>query len=272
MSSVLGRRGPRWNEPESQPPLPRTSPPSRSGLSSGPMWSAWQSAPQFAHAQGITAAAIRSYWSGLTAEVAITPPPAGGSLPQGDMEAAATRFGGLLAGLPVAEAAYHLSLLYTTLLPVYWRSEHGVFYTPPALAGRLLDQAEGAGLNWTTARVIDPAAGAAAFLIPAAERILGALPSCTPAIALQNLSTRLRGWERTNSRLGWLRVFIEAVALPLLRESKRKLPPVILVGDSLDREITGRGYDLVVGNPPCGRLRLGADQRVRFSRSLFGPC
>ena len=225
---------------------------------------------QFGHAQGITVAAIRSYWSGLAANIAITPPPAGGSTPHGDMEAAATRFGGLLAGLPVAEAAYHLSLLYTTLLPVHWRSRHGVFYTPPALASRLLTQAEGAGLNWATARVIDPAAGAAAFLIPAAERILGALPTCTPAIALQNLSTRLRGWERDEFSAWMGQVFIEAVALPLLREFKRKLPPVILVGDSLEREIPGRSYDLVIGNPPFGRLRLAANQRARFSRSLYG--
>lgn len=225
---------------------------------------------QFTHAQAITTAAIRSYWRSLTSEVAITPPPTGGSLPQGEMEAAATRFGCLLSDLPVADAAFHLSLLYTTLLPSEWRSEFGVYYTPPALAKRLLDQAGGAGLDWATARVIDPAAGAAAFLIPAAERILHALNECTPAIALQNLAARLRGWERDEFSAWMGQVFIEAVALPLLRESKRRLPQIILVGDSLEREISGQGFDLVVGNPPFGRLRLDNRKRARFSRSLFG--
>jgi len=49
---------------------------------------------------------------------------------------------------PVLEAAYRIGLIYTSLLPAQYRTNNGIYYTPPALANRLLDQAETAGIDW----------------------------------------------------------------------------------------------------------------------------
>ncbi len=123
---------------------------------------------QFTFAEAISVAALQGYWASLTEKLPLrSPPHAAGELPA-SLAATARRLGEIMAPLPVAQAAYHLSLLYTGLLRPEWRARHGIYYTPPALADRLLDQAEAAGLDWSTTHILDPAAGAAAFLVPAA--------------------------------------------------------------------------------------------------------
>ncbi|MDF2640646.1 MAG: SAM-dependent methyltransferase [Novosphingobium lindaniclasticum] len=99
------------------------------------------------------------------------------------------------APLPGAEAAYFLTGLYTTLLAARERGALGAFYTPPALANRLLDMAEEQGIDWTKARVLDPASGGGAFLLPAAERMMAALPAAEPAFVLRQIGARLVGME-----------------------------------------------------------------------------
>ena len=226
---------------------------------------------RLALAQRITACAVGAYWESLGGGLRLRAAPVlagGGPLPVPARQAA-EQLGRAVAALDVGEAASHLGLLYTALLPSTWRAAHGVFHTPPALAGRLLDQAEAAGVDWSNARVLDPAAGAGAFLIPAARRMLRALGPCAPAVAIQNLSARLRGHELDPFAAWMAQVFIEAEVLPLVRASGRRPASFITVGDSLDAGMAGP-FDLVVGNPPFGRVRLSAERRERFARSLFG--
>lgn len=225
---------------------------------------------QLAFAEAITAQAVRAYWNELGSGLEVRQPPAAGKSPPPDAAlSAAKQFGQAVSQLSIAEAASHLGSLYTALLPQAWRSQRGVFYTPPALAERLLDQAEAAGLDWTKARVLDPAAGAGAFLIPAARRMLNALGPCTPAVAVQNLSARLHGYELDPFSAWMSHVFIEAEALPLIVKSGRRLSTIVTVCDSLSVDLED-AFDLVVGNPPFGRMKLPAERRQRFARSLFG--
>ncbi len=220
--------------------------------------------------ESVTVTAVEAFWGAVARQgLSLRPSPTDDRDALGSLEPVAQRFGEMVAHLPVAEAAYHLGQLYTSLLPSDWRTQHGIYYTPPAVAARLLEQAEGQGIDWATARVLDPAAGAAAFLVPVAERMLRALGKCSPAIALQNLSTRLRGYERDRFA-AWLgHVFIEAAALPWIQASSRRLGEVISVRDSL-RDTEAASFDLVIGNPPFGRVTLEPAQRARFARSLYG--
>ena len=68
----------------------------------------------------------------------------------------ARSMGRMAAQLPILEGCHALTGLYTALLPSRKRSAMGAFYTPPALTQRLLDLAEEGGLDWKTARVLDP--------------------------------------------------------------------------------------------------------------------
>lgn len=225
---------------------------------------------QVAFAESVAIEAIRAYWSCLTTELPLQEPPERRSgLPEPLIDAA-RRLGEAVAPLSVSDAAYHLGLLYTGLLRPEWRAKRGVYYTPPALANRLLDQAEVAGLDWADAHVLDPAAGAAAFLVPAAERMLATLGNCTPAFAIRILSTRLRGCE-IDPFAAWMgEVFLEAVALPVLVRASHRLSNVITVCDSLKLEPPATGFDLVIGNPPFGKVSLPSRQRTKFARSLYG--
>jgi adenine-specific DNA-methyltransferase len=222
-------------------------------------------------AQTLVTHAVRKYWATLSPGLALKEPPRSTPINVSEpLRMAAARFGESAAKEPVAQAAYHLSLLYAGLLPPDWRAQHGIYYTPPAVAERLLDQADRAGADWGKAHILDPAAGAGAFLVPAVERVLDSLGNCVPALAVQNINARLRGFE-LDAFAAWLaEVFVEVAALTVVATSGRRIGNIIEVRDSLDDSIQGGRFDLVVGNPPFGKLRLSADRRARFSRSLYG--
>jgi adenine-specific DNA-methyltransferase len=223
---------------------------------------------QFTLAEAVSIAALRGYWASLTKKLPLrTPPRAAGELPAA-LAATARQLGEIMAPLPVPHAAYHLSLLYTSLLRPEWRAKHGVYYTPPALADRLLDQAEAAGLDWSKTHILDPAAGAGAFLVPAAARLMKTMGPCAPAVAIRNISARIRGYE-IDQFAAWMgQVFIEAIILPVLTLARSR-PDCIIVCDSLKTE-NNSCFDLVIGNPPFGRVSLPTTQRERFARSLYG--
>ena len=174
------------------------------------------------------------------------------------------------ASLDPERAAYQIGLIYTGMLPPEHRSKFGIYYTPPSLTARLIVQATMAGVDWSRARVLDPACGGGAFLTPVAQQIIDSLPNCSPAILIENIGTRLRGYE-SDPFGAWLsQVSLDAVVLPVSRAAGRRLPIVVTVCDSLQRNPPRERFDLVIGNPPYGRVRLDEADRARFKRSLYG--
>lgn len=173
------------------------------------------------------------------------------------------------AALPLSEAVYCLTGLYTALLTPRERGALGAFYTPPALAGRLLDLAEEQGVDWTTTRVLDPASGGGAFLLPVAERMLAALPAAEPAFVLRQVATRLLGLELDAYAAGFGQNAIELLLADLTSAAGHAAPIVVRVADTLEEPPSAR-FDLVIGNPPYGRVTLTPGQRRRFARGLYG--
>ena len=188
-----------------------------------------------------------------------------------DLSAAlADDIGETLATLDAERAAYQIGAIYTGMLPADHRGDFGVYYTPSTLAARLIAQGTAAGVDWTRARVLDPACGGGAFLTPVARRIIEALPDCGPAILIENIGARLRGYE-IDPFAAWLsQVSLDAVVLPVSRAAGRRLPVVVTVCDSLQHEPPREGFDLVIGNPPYGRVTLNAADRARYQRGLYG--
>ena len=61
--------------------------------------------------------------------------------------------------------------------------------------------------------------------------------------------------------------------MPLCLKAKQRLPIVVEVRDSLlaeEPEAASEHYDLVIGNPPYGRVPLAPEVRERYKRSLYG--
>lgn len=174
--------------------------------------------------------------------------------------------------LNLDEACYQLSACYTAMLPPTLRSSWGAYYTPPALTERLLQLAEESGTDWRTARVLDPACGGGAFLVPVAARMRRALQDKDAAQIIGHFATHLQGFE-IDPFAAWLtQAWLEIAFAPELRASGRRFPVVVQVCDSLDQipSVNRQPFDLVIGNPPYGRLKLPDVQRARYKRSLFG--
>jgi len=218
---------------------------------------------------------MAAWWAALTAQdrgfplrpllepISFDPLPEPAAASADSMGQAAASFG------PEA-AAYAIGLNYTSMLPATYRAAYGVYYTPPPLTERLIERATAAGVDWTTCRVLDPACGGGAFLAPVARRILAALPHVTPAILVKNVASRLRGFE-IDPFAAWLsQVTLDAVMLPVCRKAGRSLPVVVTVCDSLKPPAPRDRFDLVIGNPPYGRVTLEPKDRARYQRSLYG--
>ena len=233
------------------------------------------SSQSVASAQATLKAVLESYWDALGQPFPMAEPPVsiGGfaSDRTSFAEDIASRFGASLAELPPGNAALRAGSLYTSLLPDGHRSMHGVFYTPSPLAHRLLDSAESAGVDWSTARVIDPSSGAGSFLLPAAERIISAVRSESLQPEERASGPRLEGWELDEFACWLSRVFIDALLHQAGDDARDRIDVRVKARDSLHCAATDYDtYDLVIGNPPFGRRRLDPTLRKRFAESLFG--
>lgn len=204
------------------------------------------------------------------APVVVTPPTIawGGDLAK-PIAGLARVIGREAAELPIEEACYQLCATYAALVPKALRSARGMYYTPPALANRLLDMVEQVGVDWATARVLDPACGGGAFLLPVALRIRKALVSSPPSHQLISIAQRLRGFD-IDPFAAWLAQAWLEIALNDLPGPRTPLREIVRVCDTLAQEPDADLFDLVIGNPPYGRVQLTPQQRRRFRRSLYG--
>jgi adenine-specific DNA-methyltransferase len=160
--------------------------------------------------------------------------------------------------------------LYTAALPPGYRSDYGAYYTPPALSQRLIEMSAESGANWGTCRVLDASCGGAAFLAPVALKMLETCPR-HDAAAVRAVAARLNGYE-VDPFAAWMsQVLVEAALLPICAATGQHLPQLVEVCNSLERELTEEErFDVIIGNPPYGRVVLDPYQRVRFASSLYG--
>ncbi|MFL6232938.1 MAG: class I SAM-dependent DNA methyltransferase [Thermoanaerobaculia bacterium] len=183
--------------------------------------------------------------------------------------ALAEEIGVIVARDEPVSAGFKIGEIYTALLPTDFRSRHGVFYTPPALTHRLLDLASKTGVDWTRARVLDPGCGGGAFLTPVALKILSCLSPKKPATALDHIASHVRGFELDPFGAWMSQVVLESALIDLCRAAGRRLPRVVTVCDALAEQPEEK-FDLVIGNPPYGRVTLEPEIRDRYRRSLHG--
>lgn len=178
-----------------------------------------------------------------------------------------------LNDLSIVECGYYIGLVYTILLPDEYKSEYGVYYTPPVIAERLLDLLAAEGINWAKDKVLDPACGGGAFLIPVANRILGdhrikKLSSLERIIFLED---HLSGIE-LDCFAAWItRVLLDIITYFDATAIGRRMKNIITETDTIKHALKEtKKFDLIIGNPPYGRISLNEELRNEYSRSLFG--
>jgi adenine-specific DNA-methyltransferase len=153
-------------------------------------------------------------------------------------------------------ASFWLSSAYAHLVTPKTREKRAMFFTPPILGHRMLEDLDAAGLAWKTAKVIDLACGGAAFLAPVARRVADALsPRRDGEHVLRHVEAQLTGIE-IDPFLARLSQYFIGVALYRWVESAGRAPRIdITVGNALSNASSTLGkFDAVICNPPYRKL------------------
>jgi len=176
-----------------------------------------------------------------------------------------------LSQLPAARAGFLIGQMYTALLPDQLRKSLGAYYTPVPLVNRLLHLVEQSGVDWSSARVIDPACGGAAFLASVAPRLACRSLFRRPVDKLLDVENRLHGLEIDPFAAWMSMVLLDISLLDLSIAAGRRINSLVSARDALTLESSCFGkFDLVIGNPPYGKVTLSSELRTKFKESLFG--
>lgn len=152
----------------------------------------------------------------------------------------------VLALLDIDERHYWISTFYTLLIHTSLRREKATYFTPPAIVRHLIQRSELAGLDLTKARIIDPAAGGAAFVSSIAGRMVEL------GCHVRDIRTRLTGIE-IDPHLALLgdALVCDRLGEPFDRKAQKA---ILRVGDSLRLGQNPIRHDAVFVNPPYGRI------------------
>jgi adenine-specific DNA-methyltransferase len=169
----------------------------------------------------------------------------------------ATKLAPMLAPLVSDLRDYQIASVYALLIGKERRKELSAYFTPPALTAATLRAASPFLSGKEPPAILDPACGGGAFLVPLARAMIRAqLRLGTPAdLACRGVLTQLHGIEidkglATLSR----RLLSSMVRHEFTTALGREARGTIEHHDFLTAKFHQK-FDLVVGNPPYGRVR-----------------
>lgn len=169
---------------------------------------------------------------------------------------------------PFEEAAYWLASTYATLVGENVRTRRSLFFTPPALADRVINHLVANGASLTTHRWHDPACGGAAFLVPIAIRMQKSLArkKYTPRDQIRKISANLSGNDLDPVLSELSRSFVEMALYPTIKKAGRRPRLNLHQGDGLtdERLKTTQPHVLAI-NPPY--RKLGREEVKRYLKN-----
>ncbi|MCY4427692.1 MAG: N-6 DNA methylase [Halieaceae bacterium] len=165
------------------------------------------------------------------------------------------------------EATYWFTSAYAHLVGDQHRKDLAMFFTPPSLTKRLLDDLAASGVDFANRSFCDPACGGAAFLTPIAMRMRSLLlaKGVTPEEVLKHVQAHLYGIDRDKTLCKLSQHFLlmtlheEVTATGLIPQFQ------VLQGDSLlhSTQLVD-ALDVVVCNPPFRKMKA-QEVQVYFS-------
>lgn len=187
-------------------------------------------------------------------------------LPQSDLPAsvilqknsAVIGFVEFIKRLDFPEATYWFSSAYAQLIGDNGRKQLAMFFTPPSLTKRLLDDLEASGVDYIGSSFCDPACGGAAFLTPIAMRMQTVLlaKGAKPEQILNHVQSNLYGIDKDETLCKLSRHFLlmvfhkEIVITGVVPKFHILCADALLQSSSLVREV-----DVVVCNPPFRKMK-----------------
>jgi adenine-specific DNA-methyltransferase len=226
------------------------------------------------HARVLTYFIVKSYWQSIYTDTTnFELPNLYSDLGKLDIDSSlfelADVLGKAASKLDFIDASYQIGCIYTAILPKEYRSTNGIYFTPPALTYRMIAMAEDAGVDWMNAKILDPACGGGAFLAPVALRIASAFKDLDSEKVLTHIEEHLIGFE-IDSFSAWLsQVFVEVALNKICKSKKRRIKPLIKICNTLKLH-TVEKFDLIIGNPPYGKIKLNKTERLKFKDGLYG--
>lgn len=180
-----------------------------------------------------------------------------------------------LKQLSFEDAAYWLSTAYTALSPAEERKRLAMYFTPPPIANRLLNDLADEGATFDRHSFMDPACGGAAFLAIVADRMRAGLlkRKMGPSAILRHANAHLAGIDIDKTLCVLSRHFLRMVFYREICAAGWAPQFNVQDGDSLTKaRRLRRRFDVVVCNPPYRKLsRKEADpHRAKYSEAMQG--
>ena len=170
--------------------------------------------------------------------------------------------GDLLSG------AYWLSSAYAMLSSDKYRKSLAMYFTPPALTNRLLDDLEDIGIDYGAHSFCDPACGGAAFLAPIALRMKQSLrkSGLSSRKILAHVSARVRGVDKDPVLCELSRYFLVMVLRDEILETGKVPEFQVEQGDAFQM-FSDRlnSLDVIVSNPPFRKMTSSEAEKYRES-------
>lgn len=177
-----------------------------------------------------------------------------------------SKFSRWLANQSFNDAAYWLASAYANWVGETVRTEQALYFTPPKLADRVLDDLVSRGASLTNAHWHDPACGGAAFLVPTAQRMAAALSAkgLSSRKVLKKVQQQLSGSDLDKTLLAISEQFLQMALYPYITATGI-LPTFDLHNvDGLLAPRTGMPQpDVLVCNPPYRKLNATETQRYQ---------
>lgn len=181
-------------------------------------------------------------------------------------------FADWLGTMDLTDVGFWLSSAYSHLVHEDRRRKRAMFFTPPALGNRMLDDLDAAGIDWSSARIIDIACGGAAFLAPAAARVADARAALgdNAQKVLQHVEQHLAGIEIEPFLARLSQLFVGMHLYRWIAAAGRQVTIAITVGDAMKHaQILAGQFDAVICNPPYRKLTRAEVARLpEFLREL----
>ncbi|MEO1853374.1 N-6 DNA methylase [Chromohalobacter sp.] len=170
-----------------------------------------------------------------------------------------------IRSLPFERGAYYLSVTYSKLVKHEERKAAGMFFTPPEVAHRLISTCEKLGVDLGAVRVVDPACGGSALLLPAAVRInqLLARRGIKARDRITHLQTHISGGDIDDVLRRLSGHFLQMALYAETRESGMLPEFSLRRHDSLASESSAfMDCDLVLCNPPFRKVTAQEKNKV----------
>lgn len=160
------------------------------------------------------------------------------------------------SGLPEDEKHYWIASLYALLMPKARRRQLAAYFTPPHLARYAIDTLVEAGIRPGHHRILDPASGGAAFLVPLAARIADQARQrgSRAETILRAIEYTLAGVEIEPGLAALSKVLVFDLLCKEIDAAGRKPNISIQRANTLKLPPPEILYDAIIGNPPYGRI------------------